>query len=120
MKLLLHICCAPCSVYCVKFLRAEGLSPDGYFFNPNIHPVTEYRARRDALTQYAESIALPLHIEDDYGLREFVKNTVADLDHRCAYCYRARLGAAAKYAAEYGYDAFTTTLFVSPYQNHEL
>ena len=28
--------------------------------------------------------------------------------------------AAARYAAENGFDAFTSTLFISPYQNHEM
>lgn len=120
MKLLIHICCAPCSVYCIESLRAEGISLDGYFFNPNIHPFTEYRARRDTVTEYAKSIGLPLKVEDDYGLREFVANTVSDLDNRCSYCYRTRLERTAEYAAANGYGAFTTTLFVSPYQNHEL
>ena len=52
MKLLLHICCAPCSVACVKQLREEGIEPTGFWYNPNIHPFTEYRARRNCLTDY--------------------------------------------------------------------
>ena len=39
---------------------------------------------------------------------------------RCAYCYRVRMRYAAQYAKENGYDAFSTTLLVSPYQKHEL
>ena len=35
-------------------------------------------------------------------------------------CYALRLAQAAQYAARHGYDSFTTTLLVSPYQNHEL
>jgi len=120
MRLLTHICCAPCSVYCIGALRSEGISPEGFFFNPNIHPFTEYRARRDTLADYAKTIGLPLHVEDDYGLREFVANVIPDLDNRCAYCYRTRLEKTAEFAAQNGYDAFTTTLFISPYQNHEL
>ena len=49
MKLLLHTCCAPCSVYCIKSLREEGIEPKVYWFNPNIHPYMEYKARRDCL-----------------------------------------------------------------------
>lgn len=44
-KLLLHSCCAPCSVYCVDTLRADGIEPTSLWFNPNIHPWTEYDAR---------------------------------------------------------------------------
>ena len=47
MSLLLHVCCAPCSVACIQQLREEGLEPVAFWYNPNIHPFTEYRARRD-------------------------------------------------------------------------
>ena len=49
MKLLLHTCCAPCSVYCIDSLRKENIEPTVYWFNPNIHPYMEYKARRDCL-----------------------------------------------------------------------
>ena len=51
-KLLLHSCCAPCSVYCVDTLRADGIEPTSLWFNPNIHPWTEYDARRRTLLEY--------------------------------------------------------------------
>ncbi len=59
-------------------------------------------------------------MENGYGLREFIKGVYPDFDNRCAYCYRTRLETTAKFAADNGYDAFTSTLFISPYQNHEL
>ena len=120
MKLLLHTCCAPCSVYCIKSLRQEGIEPTVYWFNPNIHPYTEYKARRDTLRQYTSSIGVQAIFEENYGLREFCKNVVDDLNNRCVkYCYRIRLEQTAKYAKENGYDTFSTTLLISPYQNHE-
>ena len=60
MNLLLHICCAPCSVACIKQLRGEGIEPTGFWYNPNIHPFTEYRSRRNCLREYAQSIGLTL------------------------------------------------------------
>ena len=54
MKMLMHTCCAPCSVSCVEQLRSEGIEPTAYWFNPNIHPYQEYKARRDALTEYSK------------------------------------------------------------------
>ena len=57
-KLLLHTCCAPCSVYCVDSLRAEGIEPTAFWYNPNIHPYQEYKARRDTLVDYAAAIGL--------------------------------------------------------------
>ena len=120
MKLLLHACCAPCSVAVVDSLRAEGIEPTAYYFNPNIHPFTEYRERRNTLVDYAKSMALALVVDGEYGLRAFLDEVGADYDGRCPKCYRMRLEQTARYAAEHGFTAFSTTLLVSPYQNHEL
>ena len=120
MKLLLHICCAPCANQCIDSLRNEGQEVTGYWYNPNIHPFTEYRARRNCLRDYAASIALPLVEQDDYGLRPFVRAVAEDIAGRCVKCYEMRLFAAAEYAAANGFDCFTSSLFISPYQNHAL
>ena len=120
MNLLLHTCCAPCSVYCIDTLRAEGIEPTVYWFNPNIHPYMEYKARRDCLKEYTKSINIEAIFEEEYGLDDFCKNVVNSLETRCQdYCYPVRLEQTAKYAKEHGYDHITTTLLVSPYQNHE-
>ena len=120
MKLLLHTCCAPCSVYCIDSLRKEGIEPTVYWFNPNIHPYIEYKSRRDCLKEYTKNINVKAIFEENYGLRDFCKNVIEDLDNRCRnYCYPVRLEQTAKYAKENGYDCFSTTLLVSPYQKHE-
>lgn len=121
MKLLLHTCCAPCSVYCIKSLRAEGIEPTLYWYNPNIHPYAEYKARRDALREYAKLVNVELREDDAYGLDEFVKNVAGmDLAKRCEeYCYPKRLRQAFEYAKANGFDAITTTLLYSIYQKHE-
>ena len=120
MKLLMHTCCAPCSVYCIDELRSENIEPTVYWFNPNIHPYMEYKARRDTLKEYTKLIGVQAIFEENYGLREFCKNVIDDLENRCVkYCYRVRLEQTAKYAKENGYDTFSTTLLISPYQNHE-
>lgn len=120
MKLLLHTCCAPCSVYCIDTLRNEKIEPTVYWFNPNIHPYMEYKARRDCLKEYTKSINVEAIFEENYGLDDFCKNVIGDLQNRCKnYCYLVRLEQTAKFAKENGYDAFSTTLLVSPYQNHE-
>ncbi|MCI8309813.1 MAG: epoxyqueuosine reductase QueH [Clostridia bacterium] len=121
MKLLLHSCCAPCSVYCIKSLREEGIEPVSFWFNPNIHPYMEYKLRRDTLIEYSKMIDLKLIIKEDYGLDEFCKNVIDDLENRCKnYCYKVRLEETAKYAKENGFDSFSTTLLISPYQQHDL
>ena len=120
MKLLMHTCCAPCSVYCIDLLRKEGIETVVYWFNPNIHPYMEYKARRDTLKEYTKSIGIEAIFQEEYGLRSFCKNVIGDLENRCSnYCYRVRMEQTAKYAKEHGYDTITTTLLVSPYQKHE-
>ena len=114
---LLHTCCAPCSVYCVDSLRAEGIEPTALWYNPNIHPYQEYVARRDTLMWYAPSINMDLRVIEEYGLRDFVRAVADDIPHRCTHCYDIRMDRTARYAAEHGFSAFSTTLLVSPYQN---
>ena len=121
MKLLLHTCCAPCSVYCIDSLREESIEPTVYWFNPNIHPYMEYKQRRDCLKEYTKSINVEAIFEEDYGLDDFCKNVVNSLETRCQdYCYPVRLEQTAKYAKENGFDAISTTLLVSPYQKHDI
>jgi len=121
MKLLMHTCCAPCSVYCIDSLRKENIEPTVYWYNPNIHPYMEYKARRDTLKEYTKSINVEAIFEEEYGLDEFCKNVIGDLKNRCQnYCYKVRLEQTAKFAKEHGFDAISTTLLVSPYQKHEI
>ena len=120
MKLLMHTCCAPCSVYCIESLRNEGIEPTLYWYNPNIHPYMEYKARRDTLREYSKIINIETIFEEEYGLKKFCENVINDLKNRCSnYCYKVRLEQTVKYAKQNGYDAFTSTLFVSPYQQHD-
>ena len=120
MKLLMHICCAPCANLPIDALRADGVDLTGYWYNPNIHPFTEYRARRNCLREYAGQIRLPLLEENRYALRPFIRSVAEDIGNRCVKCYEMRLFQAAETAAREGFDAFTSSLFISPYQNHEL
>ena len=120
MKTLLHICCAPCANQCVAALRGENIEVTGFWYNPNIHPFTEYRSRRNCLREYAQSVELPLIEKDAYALRPFVREVAEDIENRCVKCYEMRLFEAARQAKEGGFDSFTSSLFISPYQNHEL
>ncbi len=120
MKLLLHTCCAPCSVMCIDSLRNEGIEPVLFWYNPNIHPLKEYKTRKMTLVEYAEGIKAKLIVENEYGLRRFIKEIFPDFDNRCSFCYRDRLEKTAEMAKLNGFDAFTSTLFISPYQNHDL
>jgi predicted adenine nucleotide alpha hydrolase (AANH) superfamily ATPase len=114
---------------CIETLKSEGIEPVLYWYNPNIHPFTEYKSRRDCLAAYAQSLGLGLVMEDEYGLRAFItgiQRRNPELPDpfaspgRCAFCYRLRLEKAARAAKERGFDAFSTSLLISPYQDHEL
>lgn len=119
-KILLHCCCAPCSLSCIDPLKDEGAHITAFWYNPNIHPFKEYEARRDCLVDFMAEQKIPLVVKEDYGLREFVRNVAENIDSRCEYCYSVRLEETAKYAKENGFDGFTSTLFSSLYQNHEM
>ena len=118
-RVLMHTCCAPCSAYCVEHLRAEGIEPVSFWYNPNIHPYQEYKARRDTLKDYAAQVGMELLIKEDYGLRSFVKAVADDIENRCTFCYTSRMEETARYAASHGFTHFTTTLLVSPYQDFD-
>ncbi len=119
MKVLLHCCCAPCSLSCIDHLKNEGMDVTAFWYNPNIHPFKEYEARRDCLIEYTEEINLPILVKEEYGLVPFVKAVSNDIEHRCVYCYEHRLEETAKFAGENGFEYFTTTLLASLYQDHE-
>lgn len=120
MKLLLHICCAPCSIAPVERLRAAGHEIEGYFFNPNIHPFKEFERRLDTLKEYSASISLSLTVDARYLLEEFLAEVARNDRIRCEGCYEMRFRMAARQAKLLDCDGFTTTLLVSPYQKHEL
>jgi len=120
MRVLLHICCGPCALYPLSVLREEGIDVYGFFFNHNIHPYQEYVRRRDAALQMAMQEVMPLAVKDEYRLEEFLAAVAAEPDKRCDYCYASRLDAVAASAKEGGFDAFTSSLFYSRYQNHDL
>ena len=103
MKLLMHACCAPCSVYCVDTKKKKKIEPTLYWYNPNIHPYMEYKARRDTLKKYAEIENLETIFEEEYGLDNFCKEVINDLNARCInYCYPVRLRKTFEYAKQNG------------------
>lgn len=123
MKILAHICCAPCFTYPHKRLIEEGHVVTGFFYNPNIHPYTEYRARLHALQRYTSLKPVEIIYRDVYPLEEFLRGQLKAIDDgkkRCEFCFEKRLSETAKTAKEKGFDAFTTTLLESKYQPHDL
>src|SRR3972149_4683159 len=119
MKILAHICCAPCFTYPHKRMLEEGHDVTGLFYNPNIHPYSEFKNRMRSLEKYAELKAAKVIYRNDYDIENYLRGAL-DSEDRCRFCYTIRLKETARTAKSYGFDAFTTTLLISPYQKHEM
>lgn len=120
MKILMHICCAPCAIYPLRILREEGAEVSGFFFNPNIHPYGEYKKRSDTLKEYSSKCGLKMIFDEAYPMEEFLRNVAFREQERCRYCYYTRLSRAVEAARDGRFDGFTTTLLYSKYQKHDL
>lgn len=119
MRVLLHTCCAPCATFVVKSLKEDGFEPVLFFYNPNIHPLSEYLLREEAVRVYAEREHLEV-IYCGYELRKFLREVIFREDNRCPICYHLRLSRTVQYAKENDFSYFTTTLLLSPYQKLEV
>ena len=120
-RLLLHVCCAPCSSYVLEYL-SQYFDITVCFYNPNISPKSEYDSRAQELMRLAEQMPLPYPVLcriEDYDPSAFLAiakglENEPEGGQRCTACYRLRLTETAKIAASEGYDYFTTTLSISP------
>lgn len=119
MKILLHICCAPCLIYPLGILREMQAELTGFFFNPNIHPSREYLQRGETLATYADQAGLPI-IWGDYRPEDYFQGVNHREEERCQICYRIRLEAAAGLAKNQGFEGFTSTLLYSRFQKHDI
>ncbi len=119
MNILLHICCAPCGIYPIAKLHKDKHLVGGFFYNPNIHPYSEYLKRREEVEKYSKDIGLNVTF-GDYDIEDFFQHIVYNegLNNRCPVCWWLRIKNTAQAAKEIGFDAFTTTLLGSPYQDH--
>jgi predicted adenine nucleotide alpha hydrolase (AANH) superfamily ATPase len=121
-KILLHICCGPCAAAPLKYLRKNYPEHEitGYFSNPNIHPYQEFAKRLATAKNFAQLSNLTMLTDENYGLEYFLNQIWENRENRCQVCYEMRLKNTAVTAKKEGFDAFTTTLLVSPYQKHAL
>lgn len=118
MPLLLHACCAPCSIEPILHLREEGFEPTICWTNPNIQPIEEHDLRLDTMRAYAHDLGLELIVaSDNRGAWERrVAGAGFDCERRCRACYAQRLAELCYVAKERGFSHVSTTLVVSPYQ----
>ncbi|MDR0769112.1 MAG: epoxyqueuosine reductase QueH [Dysgonamonadaceae bacterium] len=114
MKLLLHVCCAPCSAAIIEYLLEREIRPVLFYFNPNIYPMEEYEIRKKECSRFARQSGLEI-IAGDYSHDLWLKS-IAGLEGepergiRCLECFRMRLSATARLANEKGFDTIATTL----------
>jgi predicted adenine nucleotide alpha hydrolase (AANH) superfamily ATPase len=101
-------------------MTERGVVVKCLWFNPNIHPYMEYKNRLDALKRLHMLWNLDVEYIDDYGLVEYLRNVAGKEENRCEYCYKIRLEMTAKTAASQSFDAFTTSLLISPYQKFDM
>lgn len=129
-RLLLHACCAPCSSYCLEYLR-EAFALTVFFYNPNLTEQEEYRRRMEeekrliALMNGQEGSSQIEILEGRYEPERFLEaakglETCKEGGERCVRCFALRLGETARVAAEGGFDFFTTSLTISPLKNSAL
>lgn len=122
-RLLMHACCAPCVTHPIRVL-SEAYRVAAYFYNPNIHPESEYEARKGEILRLGEKWGFEV-IPDSYDKDAWFE-AVRGLENepeggaRCAVCYRFRLQKTAESARRKGFDLFTTTLSVSPLKKADL
>lgn len=120
MRLLLHTCCAPCLIYPLERLKQNGFEVKGFFYNPNIHPYIEYNNRKQAIMDFIKDDTFDI-IYPEYNPQDYFRavNLKEEKPERCSLCWSLRLKRTAKFAKENGFNYFSTTLLVSPYQNQE-
>ena len=120
MRVLTHVCCGPCFTAVNEELK-EAYELTACYANPNIHPGLEYRRRLLFLRSFCRAEGVPLLLED-YDPHAYFDSIgdARERPQRCERCYQLRLARVAKRARDEGFDAFTTTLILSPYQEHDL
>lgn len=117
-RLLLHACCAPCSLEPVRILRDEGFEPTICWTNPNIQPPAEHDKRLMTLVRWARQAKVELLVCGcDRGKWDWaVAPHAFDREARCRACYALRLAETCHVASSMGFGYVSTTLAVSPYQ----
>lgn len=113
----MHLCCAPCASFPIEQLKSEGITVDGLFYNPNIHPYEEFKKREAEVRNLGEIYDMKIHFMPDFE-QELWDNLNSNDKNRCSMCYHKRLERLFKFASLQKYDAVTSSLLISPYQDH--
>lgn len=120
-KILLHTCCAPCSIAIIEDISRRIAKPTVFFYNPNIHPEHEYLKRKAEVIRVCNQWNIPM-VDLDYDVDSWEKNVGVigsgkEGGPRCSACFRLRLDRTAEYAEQNGFSAFATSLTMSRRKN---
>lgn len=118
-SVLVHSCCAHCAAYTIDYWRGQGYEVSALWYNPNIHPYMEHQRRLEAMKSLAQKMNFSLIIEG-YDIISYFRQVVGQESQRCQHCFRLRLSKTAEIASKTDFNAFTTTLLISPHQKHDL
>ncbi|MDE6604937.1 MAG: epoxyqueuosine reductase QueH [Clostridia bacterium] len=121
-RLLLHACCAPCSSYCLEYLK-NYFDITLFFYNPNISSAEEWEKRLNELKRLVKEMSLNFDIVcPQYDQREFLDKVrgfeeCPEGGDRCGICYALRLKKSCDFAEENAFDYYCSTLSISPHKN---
>ncbi len=118
--MLVHICCSVDSHYFLTKLKE--LYPNekliGFFYDPNIHPYSEYYLRLLDVKRSCKILGVKL-IEGEYDINGWLNSVRGYEDEpekgkRCSICFEHRFLKSAQVAKELNQKSFTSTLLTSP------
>lgn len=123
--MLVHICCSVDSHFFLEKLQKDYPKEKltGFFYDPNIHPYSEYRLRYLDVQRSCKKLGIDL-LEGEYDFENWIE-AVKGLEKepekgaRCEVCFDKRFEVSANKALELGEKQFTTTLLVSPLKSQE-
>jgi len=118
LRILVHLCCGPCGITVLQHVKDVGHEPHVLFFNPNIHPLSEYMRRREGAAQVADRLGVPFTPDESLSEEEWLRAVSGREADRCVFCWRIRLAKAAQLALMRGFDGFTSSLLYSRHQDH--
>lgn len=119
MKLLLHSCCADCTIKFLESAKKNNIETDIYYYNPNIHPRSEYQSRLKAMQMVVEKYGVKIIIPDWKPSEYFEKINDKTWGKRCMDCWDLRIKNSVEYAIKNNYELFSSTLLSSEYQNNK-
>lgn len=129
-RILVHICCGPCSLYPIKAVLGGASEVCGFFHNTNIHPLSEFKRRLASVKTLSAYLGLNVIYDEEYRPTTFIKEVkrlkrasaeagrMPQKSIRCPHCYNSRLDRTARAARDGGFDAFTSSLLYSRSQDH--